>query len=80
MSPKLIQVRGLDAPPAPPAPSKWQALDLQDFMLMAGFVSFVAGVAFIYWPAGLIVAGILFFAAVYLIERAKRKANGNSQP
>ena len=33
-----------------------------------GSVLIVAGVAFVFWPAALIVAGLLFLAASYRIE------------
>jgi hypothetical protein len=46
--------------------------DLQDCLLAAGFVSFETGVGFIYWPAALILAGLLCFAFALAIEREKK--------
>lgn len=49
--------------------------DLQDALLLAGGISLVGGVAWIYKPAGMILFGLLCLAAVMMIERAK-KTNG----
>ncbi len=45
--------------------------DAQDALLIAGFVSLETGVAFVYWPAAFILAGLLCFGFAYLIERAR---------
>jgi hypothetical protein len=45
--------------------------DLQDALLLCGFVSFEAGVAAISWPWALILAGMICFGFALLIERAK---------
>lgn len=49
-------------------------LDLQDFLLAFGVVSLCAGVGFIYWPAALVLFGLLCLCAVFLIEKTKSKA------
>ena len=49
-----------------------ERFDLQDCLIVGGFICLVTGVGVIYWPAALILAGLLFFAAVWLIELAKR--------
>jgi len=63
---------GAPPPQAAPPPAR---LDVQDGLLVAGFSLLEAGVAFIYWPAALILAGTLLFAFAYLIERTKLKQN-----
>ena len=47
-------------------------LDLQDWLLLVGVVCVCTGVGFIYWPASLILLGLLCLSNVLLIERAKR--------
>ena len=47
-------------PAVAPKPSR---VDLQDALLVLGFCCLEAGVAVIYWPAALILAGVLFLAA-----------------
>lgn len=54
---------------APPA----RRFDLQDGLVASGFVALVVGVAAIYWPAALILAGLLFFGFAALIEFARAK-------
>lgn len=49
--------------------------DFQDALLGMGVILLAAGVAAIYWPAALILLGLLALAAVVLIERT-RKPNG----
>jgi hypothetical protein len=46
--------------------------DVQDGLLLGGCLLLVAGIAAIYWPAGLIAAGLLCLGFAHLIERAKR--------
>lgn len=46
-------------------------LDLQDGLLLVGVATLCAGVGFIYWPASLIVFGVLSLAAVFLIARTQ---------
>jgi hypothetical protein len=48
-------------------------LDLQDVLLALGFLALTRGVAAIYWPAALILAGLIFFTFALLIERAKKQ-------
>jgi hypothetical protein len=50
--------------------SRW---DMQDALLVAGFLTLEAGVAFIDWRAALILAGLLFFGFAFLIETARGK-------
>ena len=47
-------------------------IDLQDILLVLGFLCLESGVGAIYIPAALILAGVLFFVFASLIERAKR--------
>lgn len=47
-------------------------VDLQDIFVVLGFATLVGGTSFINWKIGLMLAGVLFFAAAYLIERQKR--------
>lgn len=47
-------------------------VDLQDALLIFGFLSVVGGVAAIHWPSALILAGVMFFVSALLIERTKR--------
>ena len=49
-------------------------LDLQDVLIVAGFLGLESGVAAIYWPAALILAGLIFFSFALLIERSQRIA------
>lgn len=44
-------------------------IDAKDILIISGALSIVAGVAFIYWPASLIVFGLECFFAVYLANR-----------
>jgi hypothetical protein len=44
-------------------------LDLQDCLLIIGVLLLVAGTGAIYWPAGLILAGLLCLLFAFLIER-----------
>ena len=46
-------------------------IDVQDAFLLAGAVSIVGGIAWIYPPAGLIAAGLLFLTiGVFLMSKA----------
>lgn len=47
--------------------------DLQDGLLVCGFCCLEGGVAAIYWPAALILAGLLCFGFAYSIEKLKAK-------
>ena len=49
-------------------------LDLQDVLIVAGFLGLESGVAAIYWPAALILGGLMSFAFALLIERSQRIA------
>jgi hypothetical protein len=57
--------------PAVPASPKQEKFDLQDLMLLAGFISLETGVAVIYWPAAFILAGLIFLTSVAAIQKAK---------
>ena len=64
------------APPiraTPPVqqPAKPEKFDLQDCLVVIGFVSVVSGVTAIYFPAGLIAAGLMLGGSALAIERAK---------
>jgi hypothetical protein len=50
--------------------------DLQDGVLALGVAALCAGVGCVYWPAALIVLGLLCFWAVWLMERTKTKQAG----
>lgn len=50
-------------------------VDLQDVFLVLGFSALVGGTVAVNWKAGLMLAGILFLVAAYLIERQKRTAS-----
>lgn len=50
------------------------AFDLQDLLLVLGVVALVGGIAAWSVPASAIVFGLLCFAAVLLMERAKQAA------
>ncbi len=52
-------------------PAETKRLDLQDALLVVGFLGLESGVAAIYWPAALILGGVICFSFAYLIERAK---------
>jgi len=52
-------------------PAETKRLDLQDALLVAGFLGLESGVAAIYWPAALVLGGAICFFFAYLIERAK---------
>lgn len=56
-------------PSAPPAPES--RFDVQDGLIAAGFVAIEVGIGLWSIAAALIVAGLLFFAAAYLIEKSK---------
>lgn len=45
--------------------------DLQDALLALGIALLAGGVAAIYWPAALILGGVIALLMVALIERAK---------
>lgn len=47
------------------------SLDLQDWLLIGGIASSLAGCVVIWWPAALILASVYCFAGVYMIERSK---------
>lgn len=50
-------------------------MDHKDLIATLGIALVVAGVAFVYWPAALILAGIMLFAFAYLTSGARgRKA------
>lgn len=49
-------------------------LDLQDALLTLGILAVCSGVGFIYWPAAVILFGLLCLCAVFLIEKTKSKA------
>jgi hypothetical protein len=51
----------------------WKKIDLQDVFTISGFVCLVSGVSFIFWPAGLILAGLIFYAHVYLIQKSSER-------
>lgn len=46
--------------------------DLPDGLIVAGYALVTTGTAAIYWPAGVVVAGLLCFCFAVLIERAKK--------
>lgn len=48
-------------------------LDAQDALIVGGSLSLIGGAGEISRAAGLIVAGLLCFAFVFMIERAKGK-------
>jgi len=52
-------------------PAKPERIDLQDALIVLGFVAFVGGVAAIHVPTALIVAGLMFLGGAVAIERAK---------
>ena len=80
MRPMRIDEAGAGPQRLAPAPETRAGGDWQDALLVAGFVCLETGVAFIYWPAALILAGLLFFLFAFLIERAKRiKPHGNPE-
>jgi hypothetical protein len=56
--------------------------DLQDSLLLTGVLSLETGVAAIYWPAALILLGLLCLGGVLLIERARKakEKNGPAKP
>ena len=54
-------------------------VDLQDVFILCGFCGLVGGTAAFSWRAAIILAGVLFFMAAYLIERAKR-SHGSRKP
>lgn len=62
------------------APKAEPAIDVQDVMIVVGFLSLVCGVATIYWPAALIVAGLLFFAFAWLIQLSRPKDERKHEP
>lgn len=47
--------------------------DLTTLLEILAVAALVAGVAFIYWPAGLIVLGCLLGAAAYRLEQGQAK-------
>ncbi|HJV73160.1 MAG TPA: hypothetical protein VJ654_02975 [Noviherbaspirillum sp.] len=58
------------------------AFDLERAGIVAGLVGFVlliAGISFIYWPAGLITAGLLLLAWSALAARAAAFAKRNDK-
>lgn len=59
----------LGRPVRPELQTPAKRFDLQDGLVIGGFVALEAGIAAIYWPAALIVAGLLAFGFAYLIER-----------
>jgi hypothetical protein len=46
-------------------------IDVQDILLVVGCICLIVGAGMIYRPAALIVAGALFLAMVYMIERTR---------
>lgn len=46
-------------------------LDAQDLLLMVGTVTFLWGISAFSWRISLIVAGVMCFVGVLLIEKAK---------
>jgi hypothetical protein len=46
-------------------------LDLQDALLLMGVGSLCGGIAAVYWPAALMMFGLICLTAVYLIERSR---------
>lgn len=48
-------------------------IDLQDVLIALGFIALEAGVAMIYVPVALILAGLVLFAFALLIETDKRR-------
>ena len=48
-------------------------IDVQDVLLLAGFCGVETGIGFIYWPAALIIGGLICFGFAYLIHCCKQK-------
>jgi len=64
----VIEEQGRSLPP--PAPrQKW---DLQDALLILGVLLLEAAAAAIWWPAALILGGLLSLGFAWLIEKSKR--------
>jgi hypothetical protein len=55
------------------APAQRRRIDLQDALLVLGIALFESGVAAIYWPAALILGGVMCLFLTALIERTKPK-------
>jgi len=47
-------------------------IDVQDILLLAGVASLCTGVGVVYWPAAVILFGIICLILVLLIERSKQ--------
>jgi len=52
----------------------------QDVLLVCGVVFLIAGVGMIFVPAALILAGLLSFGFVFLIEKSRRIPESKSAP
>lgn len=57
--------------PAAPAPKASPRFDLQDALLILGVILLEIAAAVIWWPASLILGGILSLGFALLIERSK---------
>lgn len=60
---------------APAEASKRPGIDRQDVVFIVGLISFLSGIGLWSIPAALIALGILCFAAVLMIQRAKSLVN-----
>lgn len=56
---------------APAAAPKRPGIDRQDVLFVVGLISFLTGIGLWSIPAALVAFGILCFAAVLMIQRAK---------
>jgi hypothetical protein len=60
---------------APKADPKRPGIDRQDVLFVVGLISFLSGIGLWSIPAALVALGILCFAAVLMIQRAKSLVN-----
>jgi hypothetical protein len=60
-------------PPPPPVPEP-KRVDVQDVLVVIGFLALETGVAALSWKAATILGGLTFYFFAWLIERSKRRS------
>lgn len=80
MSRRIVIEDALTKPAGVLEKGEGRRFDLQDTLLLAGIVFAELAAWVIWWPSSLLLAAVFCFGFAYLIERAKKRTNGNPQP